>query len=307
MHTQMFGQSLRDILFFGVLFVFFCIIFVDEDPIFDLTDLNQFHVLAFIGSLLSVLIDNLVKRKAGSFADGDSQVTLYAIFDFNAMLWYFFAIWVGFYVHTLPPMFGDVVEERVVWTAFFELTCVHMITPLLAVALVVAVQGMQTTGLSKILSSSSLLIAATKVSVLFWDCLWSFLGRVTVSFESRLVPESGSQVSATSYVNYQPQTFDWFDNQAHSVLPFLSDSASLYILAFNLVFLTAVLLTLLVSIIGEFSSTSGVSGFVSMRRQLVVLTMSLSFPFIWWSLLVTLCYISSHSRALLASSDLSWL
>lgn len=302
------GLSIYQILTLGLVLLLILYLFVDEDPILDFTDFNIYHLVTLVLTLLSVVFDNIEKKIFGSFSDADSQVLLYSLFSTNAMLWYFFLIWFGFYSHTIVPLFGDFIENDVTFFFTQEILTPAIVNPALTILILAALREASFKSTNKFYRGYLYFIAFAKLSSTIWFSLWDFIGKLKSSFSSidgGVI--SGSQLSSSSYPNLTPSSFDWFNNQQNSVLPYLFDSASLFCSLFVLVFLTLVLLLLIFSLVEFFGEKRGVTIYGGIKRQLITLTYSFSFPLIILYASIVSVFIGSLLRDILTVSTFSWI
>ena len=70
------------------LIVLGCFVFFDEEPLFDITDLNIFIVATLVMGILSVIVDNTVKATYGSFVARDGLLWAYSTTTFLGILCY---------------------------------------------------------------------------------------------------------------------------------------------------------------------------------------------------------------------------
>lgn len=97
-----------------------CFVFFDEEPLFDLTDLNIFIVATLVMGILSVLLDNTVKAVYGSFVSRDGLLWSYSSTTFLGILSYIVLIWFVFFLHMIAPLVADSVDSLFVTPALVQ-------------------------------------------------------------------------------------------------------------------------------------------------------------------------------------------
>lgn len=110
--------ALESLAFTGATLAVF-VLFVDDEPMFDLTDLNLTHVVAFGACAVVAMLDGFVGAGAGSGSPVDGEAAASAA---TFWLWaeaYARVVVVGFCLHCLTPLEADLAE---LGSAFGELS-----------------------------------------------------------------------------------------------------------------------------------------------------------------------------------------
>ena len=106
-----------------------CFVFFDEEPLFDITDLNIFLVATLVMGILSVIIDNTIKAAYGSFVARDGLLWCYSTTTFLGILCYVVLIWFVFFLHIIAPLVADSVDSIFVTPSFvhaLEFFCIFI-------------------------------------------------------------------------------------------------------------------------------------------------------------------------------------
>lgn len=92
-------------VFFTIfLMFFFGYMLCDEEPIFDLSDLNVFHLVWFVFSLMAVVFDNYFRISLGQYSDKDRSLWSYLVSYTLNLILYFLIIWFVFFLHVITPL-----------------------------------------------------------------------------------------------------------------------------------------------------------------------------------------------------------
>lgn len=99
------------ILVVMVSIMLFSYITLDEEPLFDLSDLNLFHLLWFFFAIISIFIDNYTRLQLGQNVEKDRSLITYLLSYTLNILLYFIVIWVIFFLHIITPLNLNLLDD----------------------------------------------------------------------------------------------------------------------------------------------------------------------------------------------------
>lgn len=99
--------------FFTIVISFFLFSYtiLDEEPVFDLSDLNLFHLIWLVLSVTSIFFDNYSRVSLGQYSDKDRSLFTYLISYVLNLLLYFVVIWFIFFLHVLSPLSLNLTDD----------------------------------------------------------------------------------------------------------------------------------------------------------------------------------------------------
>lgn len=89
--------------FFFFISLIFGLIFFDEEPLFNFSDLNIFNIVFFTICVVSVVLENRFKILNGYYSNNDSNTFMYSISYTLNLFIYFYIVWFIFFLHLIVP------------------------------------------------------------------------------------------------------------------------------------------------------------------------------------------------------------
>jgi hypothetical protein len=108
--------------------------FLDEEPIFDLTDVNVIHLVGLAVSLIACINDNIQKAVFGVSAPTDRVLFLYVGLKSMLLVFYFLVIWLVFFSHTTTALLTECEGTLLLASSLSDMLSCRILDLLLACA-----------------------------------------------------------------------------------------------------------------------------------------------------------------------------
>lgn len=110
--------------------------FFDEEPFFDMTDLNIIHIFFLIVTLVSIVYENIIKSRYGQFLFKD-QVLLFSTFSYFFFLQNYVIIVIFiFFFHSLVPLEIELFELVEIYSTLFSWLTYNIISNLIIMTVI---------------------------------------------------------------------------------------------------------------------------------------------------------------------------
>lgn len=186
-------------------------LFFDEEPLFDITDLNVVHVFLIIICFFSVVWENMLKSKYGQYLLKD-QSLLFAFSSYWFVLEnYIYLVVIVFCFHCLVPLEAELFELVEIYSCVFMWYSNFVFPYLVVVSLlfsIVLFLNYNNNWLNKKLSLLALILIFIVLVIVLFFMIFDFYFNSLTSLLFSVDFNYSNNISSLSY-NYNNNEFDW--------------------------------------------------------------------------------------------------
>lgn len=227
---------------------------LDEEPVFDLTDLNLLHVILLTLSIFSIFFDNYSRVSLGQIISKDVSLFSYVISYTINLILYVLVVWFFFFIHVSSPFSLSLVDD-----AQMSFNFISILSPvILKNSIFLIVIWFLSFLLSKSVSHKAAIYVifscslASLLSVVF--LIFDFVSSQLTSSQSKFTGEVsfyGNKSSSTYDTTSSNGAFEWSVVSSKGHLLYNLDYASMLsfflIISWFLVFIVFLLLVIVFS------------------------------------------------------------